>query len=178
MQIRQAVTGIGSLWHESACRQRSYLGSCASVVRGDIFVTAAHCVSDCDVNALGINHFGAAMPECFTRAREVHIIPEADIAVIATDAPEARWACPFQSVQYAADFGEEVYAIGHPEDVLSATPNQPTLRFLRGIIQRPFLFAFPGLTLIQRLSLVLRVRPALAAARLFWRTSRLFFSAS
>lgn len=144
MDIRRAVASVGSLYRGSNPGDRLYLGSCASVLDAGVFVTAGHCVDNTDQDTLWINHFGASGPDCFTRVRDVHRIPEADLAVITTDAPAGNYAYPFQAVQYAADFGEEVYAIGHPDDLLSATPNQRSLRFFRGIVQRPFLHEFLG----------------------------------
>lgn len=145
--IRRAVAGVGSLYYGTAAAERRYLGSCASILNAGIFVTAAHCLDDVDPKYLWINHFGGPPPDCFTRVRQVHRIPKGDIAVIETDAPEGKWAQPFQGVQYAADFGEEVYAIGYPEDLISATtPGRATLRFFRGIVQRPFHYGLPGHT--------------------------------
>lgn len=70
------------------------------------------------------------------------MIDEADLAIIRTHAPDAKWGCPFSEVQYAADLGEEVFAIGHP-DLFSADLTQHSLRFFRGIIQRPFIHEPP-----------------------------------
>lgn len=143
--IRRAVAGVGSVYRGSASGERPYLGSCASILDASVFVTAAHCLGDVGPEDLWINHFGGPAPDCFSRVREIHRIPEGDIAVVTADSPGGKWAQPFQGVQYAADFGEEVYAIGHPDDLVSATaPSRPTLRFFRGIVQRPFLYGPPG----------------------------------
>jgi hypothetical protein len=143
MDIRRAVAGVGSIFRESVSGNRVYLGSCASVLDGSVFVTAGHCVDNTDQDTLWVNHFGASAPDCFTQVREVHRIPEADMAVITTGPSAENWASPFQAVQYAADFGDEVYAIGHPDDLSSSIPGQRSLRFFRGIVQRPFLHVFP-----------------------------------
>jgi len=142
VNLRRAIAGVGSLYREAADAERQYVGTCFSILDASVFVTAGHCVRNSDVQTLRINHFGGDDPDCFTHVRAVHMIADADIAVVTTDAPNAKWASPFQSLKYAADFGEEVYAIGHP-DLFSASPNKHELRFFRGIIQRPFLHESP-----------------------------------
>lgn len=142
MNLRQAVAAIGSLYRDTNTGQREYVGTCFSIIDASVFITAGHCVDGGDVGSLWINHFGAGGQDCFTRARELHMIAETDLAIITTDAPDAKWACPFSEVQYAADFGAEVYAIGHP-DLFSGDLNQRSLRFFRGIIQRPFIHEPP-----------------------------------
>jgi len=143
--IRRTLTGVGALYEGESPEARRFLGSCFSVLEPGVFVTAAHCVSDRPVEQMWLNHFGGPPPHCFTRAREVHFTREGDLAVLITDVPSAQWACPFQFVQYAADFGEDVYAIGFPEDRISATePNKETLRYFRGTVQRPFIYDSRG----------------------------------
>jgi hypothetical protein len=142
MNLRQSVAAIGSLYRVTPSGNREYVGTCFSIIDASVFITAGHCVASSDIDCLWVNHFGAGEQDCFSRAREVHMIAEADLAIIRTDAPEARWACPFGEVQYAADYGEEVYAIGHP-DLFSADLTQRSLRFFRGIIQRPFIHEPP-----------------------------------
>lgn len=142
MKLRQAVAAIGSLYRDTTRGKREYVGTCFSIIDASVFITAGHCVATGDVASLWVNHSGAGGQDCFTRAREVHMIAEADLAIVTTDAPDAKWACPFSEVQYAADYGEDVYAIGHP-DLFAASPYERHLRFFRGIIQRPFLYEPP-----------------------------------
>src|ERR1700730_7538912 len=84
MDIRRTVAGVGSIFRESVSGDRVYLGSCASVLDGSVFVTAGHCVDNTDCDTLWVNQFGASEPDCFTRVLDVHRIPEADMAVILT----------------------------------------------------------------------------------------------
>ncbi len=143
--IRRTLSGIGAVYEGESPEVRRLRGSCFSVVDPCVFVTAAHNISQLPIEHIWLNHFGGPPPQCITRAREVHVVGEGDIAVITTDAPEARWAYPFQAVQYAVDFGEEVYAIGFPGGTMTTiTPNRETLRYFRGIVQRPFLYEVLG----------------------------------
>lgn len=96
------------------------------------------------MDRLWINHHGGPVPHLFTRAQQVTLIPEADVAVVTADAPESRWVQPFRSVQYAVSLGEPVCAFGYPEDLLGDVPAKETPRFFRGNVQRPFLFQKPG----------------------------------
>lgn len=69
---------------------------------------------------------------------------ESDLAVFQTDAPDAKWAAPFQKLKYVADLGEEICAFGYPQDLMSEVPAKETPRFFRGTVQRPFLFERSG----------------------------------
>src|ERR1041385_7506044 len=99
MNLRQAIAAIGSLYRDTAGNKREYIGTCFSIIDATVFITAGHCVGSADVASLWVNHFGAGGQDSFTQVRDVHIIEEADLAIITTDAPEAKWACPFSEVQ-------------------------------------------------------------------------------
>jgi hypothetical protein len=142
IDLRRTIAGVGSLYREATDGERQYAGTCFSVLDPGIFVTAAHCLGNEDVRGLWINHFGASDNDCFNRINNAYKIPEADIAVVMTDATNGKWVRPFAAVQFAVDYGEEIYAIGHP-DIFQEDSNERHLRFLRGIIQRPFLYEPP-----------------------------------
>jgi len=109
-------------------------------LRADVFVTAAHCLDGTSLDDLWINHFGGPPPHLFSQAQRVELVPNADTAMIVTDAPNAEWVLPFQFVQFAANLGERVCALGYPNQTLQLdAPAKETLRFFRGTVQRPFI---------------------------------------
>lgn len=142
--LRRAIFGTGLLFDRAECGSEIYLGSCFSVFEPGMFVTAAHCLKGVPLEQLWVNHFGGEGPKLFTRVMQIEWVEETDLAVFLTEAPEARWAKPFQKIEHAADFGEEVAAFGYPQDLMSPIVATQTPRMLRGIVQRPFAFQSLG----------------------------------
>ncbi|MEK7786271.1 MAG: trypsin-like peptidase domain-containing protein, partial [Chloroflexota bacterium] len=104
-----------------------------------MFITAAHCLDGTPNERLWINHHGGPGPDLFSPAQQVEFVREADIAIVVTDAPGAKWVQPFQRVRFYANLGEKVCAFGYPDQALNRdAPAKETPRFFRGTIQRPF----------------------------------------
>lgn len=102
-------------------------------------MTAAHCLSQTPTEHLWVNHHGGLPTDLFTAANRIEVIPEADLAIVCTDAPGARWVQPFQTIRTFANVGENICALGYPFEAISRErPNEETMRFFRGSIQRPF----------------------------------------
>ena len=137
--LRSATMAAGSLYLGKSAPE-TYLGTCFSFLKPTVFLSAAHCVTDIPTDEIWINHIGGPSPSLFTRALLVELDHTTDIAVIKTDAPRPQWTSPFTRVKYAADFGEEIFAFGFPQDLLSYEASKATPRAFRGCIQRPFLF--------------------------------------
>ena len=142
--FRRTLAGTGLLFDGVEEGSRTYLGSCFSLFEPTVFLTAAHCLKGISLEHLWVNHYGGPPPNLFTRVRRIEWAEESDIAILETDAPEAKWALPFKKLKYAADLGEEVCSFGYPQDLMSQVPAKETLRMFCGTIQRPFLFERPG----------------------------------
>ena len=142
--FRRTLAGTGLLFNGVEPERRKYLGSCFSILEPTVFVTAAHCLQGVPAERLWVNHFGGPPPNLFTRVRRIEWVQEADLAVFETEAPGSKWAEPFQRLMYAADLGEEICALGYPNDLMSEAPAKETLRLFRGFVQRPFLFHRAG----------------------------------
>jgi len=142
--FRRTLAGTGLLFDGFEAGAREFLGSCFSLLEPTVFLTAAHCLERVPIERLWVNHYGGPPPAMFTQVRRIEWVQESDLAVFETDAPEAKWAVPFQKLKYAADLGEEICAFGYPQDLMSQVPAKETMRFFRGTVQRPFLFERPG----------------------------------
>ena len=139
-RFNSTIAGVGLLFRGRDEVNRAFLGSCFSLVRPDVFVTAAHCVHGTSKDRLWVNHHAGSTPDLFTPVRDIVPIFDADIAVVTTDAPEPKWAQPFQKVRFSANLGERVCALGFTEQSFRMdVPAKETPRFFRGTIQRPFI---------------------------------------
>ena len=139
-QIRETISRVGRLIEGKEPKRGKFLGSCFCVLKAEVFVTAAHCVDGIPREELWINHIAGPDPAQFSPAKQVKLVEQGDLAVIVTEAPEARWVTPFQSVKYSVDYGERVCAFGYPESIISDPPAEATARFFRGYVQRPFMY--------------------------------------
>ena len=138
--LRRTLIGAGLLFDGRLPESRRFLGSCFSVLDPKVFVTGGHCLEDVSSGDIWVNHSAGPAPSLFTRVSEIEFVRGTDIAVFRTEAPQAQWAAPFSKLRYWADYGEEVGAVGHPEDLISQAASREVARFFRGIVQRPFLF--------------------------------------
>lgn len=142
--FRRTLAGTGLLFDGVEEGTRKYLGSCFSLLEPTVFLTAAHCLKGVPFERLWVNHYGGPPSNLFTQVRRIEDAEESDLAIFETDAPEAKWAAPFKKLKYIADLGEEICALGYPQDLMSQVPAKETLRLFRGTVQRPFLFERSG----------------------------------
>ena len=138
--MNEITSRVGLLFRDSDPATRGFLGSCFCIETPTVFLTAAHCIKDVSLDRLWVNHHGGPTPSLFSKVHRVEIVNDADIAILVTDAPGAKWVQPFRQVRLFANLGEHVCAFGYPDTAVCVdSPSKETPRFFRGTVQRPFI---------------------------------------
>ena len=139
--LNKTSGGVGLLFANRGSAVPVFLGSCFSLFRPSIIVTAYHCIRGIKDSEVVINHHGAPGAQLFERPKRVIFSEKIDIAVMEIDAAGGKWSIPFKGLQYTADLGEPVGSLGHPDNLIGDEPNRETQRLFRGHIQRPFVYS-------------------------------------
>jgi hypothetical protein len=113
------------------------LGTAFSFRSQSHFVTAAHCVDALEPDQISV--VGVFSQQRLVTARRVIRHPEADIAILVFDPTQfdtQPLLIPFDSVDCQHTVGMDVDTLGYPIDVFGPRPTFPTLRYMKGHIQR------------------------------------------
>lgn len=130
---QEAFQSVGRLGLVGERAEPIFLGTTFGFRSGQHFLSAAHCVGDLKPHEVIVEPMleAAAYPVV---SIERH--PTADLALLELST-EIESVVGFSFI-HEPGLGEEFTAVGFPEDVMSTTDRQPTLRVFHGHIQRVF----------------------------------------
>lgn len=123
------------LYHRRSDDKFDFLGTCFAFRHRHRFLTAAHCIGQLSPNDLviGSSFHIAHWPWQVTKVTPHN---EADLAALEIDPAGTTAVAPFYSVAKNCQMGDDIGAIGFPEDTTAKGIVEPTARYFRGHVQR------------------------------------------
>ena len=134
---------VGLLYRRKGTSLANFLGSCCAFRTTSHFLTAVHCIGMLEADDLAVAVPAFSGGEALA-VREVVRHPSGDLAVLVTDDRAANAIHPFSNVDLITDWGEEIGALGFPEDSHPDNSVRPTVRLFRGFAQRFFKYDESG----------------------------------